>query len=312
MGIIKKAIGNAIINSVTGNPGGASKNDVKLAKLEMKKAREEKKTQKEAELDGKVDACYVFTKDNFAKIKSTAISLKNEVSDMNAEIHDIDTIETNSRKEHKEQQKEKNKIKESVRLKLEYLYLINDYLINLMNYAYGFSLKTAQKDFVTRFVPYFNGVPIIENERLMLENGDSVADEFKSIGHEFAGMFAPNASIKKVHVYDYLTGHESSIENFIIPQIESSLESLEKAIKAKEENSEEKTENEEKTTPDSNNHSINQNRCPSCNAELDDDDKFCSQCGTSIVATKPLFCSECGAKLKSGVKFCSSCGQKVE
>lgn len=312
MGIIKKAIGNAIINSVTGNSGGASKNDVKLAKLEMKKAREEKKTQKEAELDSKVDACYAFTKDNFVKIKGMAISLKNEVCDMNAEINNIDSTETNSRKEYKELQKEKNKIIESVRLKLEYLYLINDYLINVMNYAYGFSLNAAQKDFVTRFVPYFNGVPIIENERLMLENGDSMADEFKAMGQEFAGMFAPSASVRKLHVYDYLMKHESSIDSFVVPQIESSLESLEKAIKAKEENSEDIIETEAKTTTDSNEHSKNRSRCPSCNAELDDDDKFCSQCGASIVAAKPLFCSECGAKLKPGVKFCSSCGQKIE
>lgn len=49
--------------------------------------------------------------------------------------------------------------------------------------------------------------------------------------------------------------------------------------------------------------------CPSCQAQVPAQSKFCPECGTPIPQTK--FCAECGNKLAPGAKFCPECGTKV-
>ncbi|MBR1702253.1 MAG: zinc-ribbon domain-containing protein [Lachnospiraceae bacterium] len=58
-------------------------------------------------------------------------------------------------------------------------------------------------------------------------------------------------------------------------------------------------------------------KCPNCNAEIADNSKFCSKCGTKIEAVakeeakKPeetVKCIKCGTELKKGAKFCAKCG----
>ncbi len=46
-------------------------------------------------------------------------------------------------------------------------------------------------------------------------------------------------------------------------------------------------------------------RCPYCNAQLDDDEIFCANCGKKV----PLpFCPNCGTQLERGMRFCPKCG----
>jgi predicted nucleic acid-binding Zn ribbon protein len=58
-------------------------------------------------------------------------------------------------------------------------------------------------------------------------------------------------------------------------------------------------------------------QCTTCGQMLQPEQKFCSECGTPVIApkTKPEpeqqprpICTSCGKKLKPGVKFCTSCG----
>ena len=49
--------------------------------------------------------------------------------------------------------------------------------------------------------------------------------------------------------------------------------------------------------------------CPSCNAVINANAKFCSECGTKLNAKK--FCTNCGAEIEGTAKFCPSCGQKL-
>jgi len=49
--------------------------------------------------------------------------------------------------------------------------------------------------------------------------------------------------------------------------------------------------------------------CPSCNAPLATNAKFCPECGAKIQTQ--AHCTECGAKLPPGTKFCPECGTKV-
>ncbi|HLE13897.1 MAG TPA: zinc ribbon domain-containing protein [Anaerolineales bacterium] len=49
--------------------------------------------------------------------------------------------------------------------------------------------------------------------------------------------------------------------------------------------------------------------CPSCNAPLASNVKFCPECGAKIQPA--TFCTECGGKLQPGAKFCPECGSKA-
>lgn len=44
--------------------------------------------------------------------------------------------------------------------------------------------------------------------------------------------------------------------------------------------------------------------CPHCKAEVEENQKFCAQCGKKIVEV----CEKCGAAIKKGQKFCPECG----
>jgi predicted amidophosphoribosyltransferase len=49
--------------------------------------------------------------------------------------------------------------------------------------------------------------------------------------------------------------------------------------------------------------------CPSCNAPLPANVKFCPECGAKIASE--AHCTECGAKINPGAKFCGECGASV-
>ena len=51
-------------------------------------------------------------------------------------------------------------------------------------------------------------------------------------------------------------------------------------------------------------------RCPKCNSEWEDKNKFCTKCGTSL--PQPNFCTKCGTRLNVGVRFCTGCGARIE
>lgn len=55
--------------------------------------------------------------------------------------------------------------------------------------------------------------------------------------------------------------------------------------------------------------------CKNCGNNLDDNAKFCVNCGTPVTVepqASTQFCTNCGAKLEPGVKFCTECGTAVE
>ncbi len=60
--------------------------------------------------------------------------------------------------------------------------------------------------------------------------------------------------------------------------------------------------------------------CPNCEAELEENIKFCTKCGTKIEHVQSISqendseinCPSCSAKLPAETKFCVECGTKIE
>lgn len=51
-------------------------------------------------------------------------------------------------------------------------------------------------------------------------------------------------------------------------------------------------------------------KCPKCGQLLEDNQLFCSQCGTRVIVKKR--CASCGAELEDDLNFCPLCGQKIQ
>ena len=51
--------------------------------------------------------------------------------------------------------------------------------------------------------------------------------------------------------------------------------------------------------------------CPSCGAAVTANSKFCNECGSKLVPSKPV-CPQCGAEQNVGARFCSECGTPLQ
>ena len=53
--------------------------------------------------------------------------------------------------------------------------------------------------------------------------------------------------------------------------------------------------------------SINSHHCPKCKAQVDMNDRFCTNCGYNL----KLECPNCGFKIGDGDRFCTNCGYRL-
>ncbi|MGZ7044116.1 MAG: double zinc ribbon domain-containing protein [Methanobacterium sp.] len=51
-------------------------------------------------------------------------------------------------------------------------------------------------------------------------------------------------------------------------------------------------------------------KCPSCGAEVEESNKFCTECGGKM--EQEIKCHQCSTKVPQGTKFCTECGAKIE
>lgn len=51
-------------------------------------------------------------------------------------------------------------------------------------------------------------------------------------------------------------------------------------------------------------------QCPKCKAEVEENNKFCTECGEKIDAQ--ITCPQCSTMVPPGTKFCTECGANLE
>lgn len=211
--------------------------------------------------------------------------------------------------------KEKGNIrkdKEKLNKNLEYLYLTRDFFTALAKNSSGLVLKNEELMLVTKFAPFFDGVPVLDIDDDE-DSDDSVLGAFKEVGQELKEAFI---SSKKSSTYfsfeDYLSRYEEKIDDYVMPDIDSAIESFKNSMAAQEVVVSQPTVNTVMTPPPiPTNEASDKIECPNCGTMLDGNAKFCLECGNKIEIKKPAFCSECGEALAPGAKFCSGCGNKV-
>ena len=145
----------------------------------------------------------------------------------------IDTI--SSMKSVKISFKEKGnlrKIKAKADKNLQYLYLARDFFTALAKNISGIVLSNEELMLVSKFAPFFDGVPVLDIDE---ETDDSLLGSFKEIEQELREAFV---SSKKSSTYfdfeDYLSRYDEKIEDLIVPDINSSIESFQKAMSAQD------------------------------------------------------------------------------
>lgn len=243
-----------------------------------------------------------YIKNNMSRIHKILDDLESETKSLVEEI--------NSKKGIKLSFKEKGdfrKLKDKAYTNLQYLYLSRDFFTTLAKNASGLILKNEELLLVTKFAPFFDGVPVLDIDDE--DDDDSVLGAFKDIGKELKEAFI--SSKKDSNHFDfeeYLYRYEEKLEEYIIPDIKNAIDNFNQATVEQDPIVVEKKEPEIVTTSDKMNNEI---ECPHCHAKLSSTSKFCPECGTKMEIKKPAFCTQCGEPIVEGSKFCANCGTKL-
>lgn len=303
MGLFKKIVGI-----------GSSKNDVKIAKLELEKAKVENKAKNEKasneseffrkqEVLSAVEGYLKYCKKNFISIKNKVLALKKEIETGVSNLKRPSNVKLSYRES--AQRDEDRALCES---KLQYLYLSNDFLLFIAQFAIGVNINEEQAGLIFSFSRYFDGVKVIEVE----ENGGSedvdvsLFGMVKEAAKDFAEVFyKPSSSLKshKLSLIKYLQKYYSErIDQLEIPDIDAAIESFEKAM----------LDSNDGIVPNDSAVEVQSvAKCPNCNTEVLPNAKFCPECGSKIASPQPSVCKGCGSELLPGTKFCPECGQKT-
>ena len=161
---------------------------------------------------------------------------------------------------------------------------------------------------VTKFAPYFDGVPVLDVDDDE-DSDDSVLGAFKEVGQELKEAFISSKKGSNHFDFDeYLYRYSEKIEEYIMPDIDSAIESFNSVMAAQEATATPVAETPVAVASAASSEEI---ECPNCHTKLAANAKFCPECGNKVEAKKPAFCTECGEPINPGSKFCSSCGTKI-
>lgn len=200
--------------------------------------------------------------------------------------------------------------KDKANTNLKYLYLSRDFFSALAKNASGLALQNEELMLVTKFAPYFDGVPVIDMKDE--DSDDSVLGEFKEVGQELMSAFVSSKkSSKHFSFEDYMCRYEEKISKYIIPDVDSAIENFKNAMSAIETPTAAVTSTAEDPTVTTPSTATEEIECPNCHTKLSSNSKFCPECGSKIEIKKPAFCTQCGEPVAAGAKFCANCGAKI-
>lgn len=251
-----------------------------------------KKEQEHHQLAEKVSSILNYTKKYLDRFTNIIISLENETVSSVKKISaiDIHTLPRDSKKEYK-------KNKELAETNLKYMYLAKDYFVYINRINNEIGLSDKEYNYIISFFPFFDGKKVLDMDlNDYYEDMDtSVLGAFKMVGNTLKNAFI--SSPKYMDFEIYLLKYKNEIESLTIPNILNEINDL-----------------KDSSIPITNNNATSQytqSVCPNCQTLVNENTKFCPECGQKIEVQKKKFCTECGAVLSDGCKFCSECGHKI-
>ncbi len=244
-----------------------------------------------------------YIKTNLVRISKMIADLENETKTLIEQIQANKGVKLSFR-----EKGDFRKTKEKANKNLEYLYLVRDFFTALAKNASGLILKNEELMLVTKFAPYFDGVPVLDVDDDE-DSDDSVLGAFKEVGQELKEAFISSKKGSNHFDFDeYLYRYSEKIEEYIMPDIDSAIESFNSVMAAQEATATPVAETPVAVASVASSEEI---ECPNCHTKLAANAKFCPECGNKVEAKKPAFCTECGEPINPGSKFCSSCGTKI-
>jgi len=209
---------------------------------------------------------YDYITSNFAKVSKILTDLQNETQGLVGQITSSKGIKMSFR-----EKGELRKIKEKANKNLQYLYLSRDFLVALSKNASNIALQNEELMLVTKFAPYFDGVPVLDVEDS--DSDDSVLGAFKEVGHELMSAFVSSKkSSRHFDFEDYLCRYEEQLDEFIMPDINGAIASFTNVAPRQDATS--------ATQPAKSNVVI----CPCCGANLTGASSLteCEYCGSQL------------------------------
>ena len=311
MNIIKKVAKKVVREALgSGKAGGtgASKNDIKLAKLELKKAKIEGKTKKQVMAADKIAGIYEFTKTNcnhfyeiVKKLQQECVALKERIDrekiagssgvgffEKRRILRDVEVAKTIAAKRY------------------SYLYLAYDFFNYLSLFASGIVLTESQSSLIIKFFPFFSGTPVLETgEEDTEDDNNTLWESIKEIGRSIKEEFVPSTQFNFIE--HLLTTYPDQLNEYWIPDIDGVFEMFRKTFK--EETEKGQVINE--TVINKLVSELSKSECRFCHQQIKTGSKFCPYCGKTLIM-RPAFCAECGKPLMSKSQFCASCGAPVQ
>ena len=201
------------------------------------------------------------------------------------------------------------KVKDKAEKNLKYLYLTRDFFTALSKNASGLTLTNEEQLLVVKFAPFFDGVPVLDIDDE--DYDDSLLGAFKEVGQELKEAFiSSKKSTTHLDFDDYLYRYDEKIEEYVMPDIDTAMESFKNAMAVQEQPTTPEVANTS-AAPASAEISSEEIKCPNCNTMMSANSKFCPECGNKVEIKKPSFCIECGQPIIEGSKFCANCGSKI-
>ncbi len=245
-----------------------------------------------------------YIKANLARIRKAIADLESETRTLIDHISASKGVKLSFR-----EKGDLRKTKEKANKNLEYLYLARDFFTALAKNASGVMLKNEEILLVTKFAPFFDGVPVLDIDDDE-DSDDSLLGAFKEVGQELKEAFISSKKGSNHFDFDeYLYRYSEKIEEYTMPDVTSAMENFVNVMASQEAPA--AVVSDPSVTAAVFPAASEEIECPNCHTKLKTNSKFCPECGTKIEMKKPSFCTECGEPVNPGSKFCANCGAKI-